>query len=379
MRKFTKLLTGAVTVGAAALMVAGTVATANADPIGKNGKPVLPAFFDIVGVGSNTTQFVVDQASLDYNNTVTVKQHLAGKGYLYSFDAVGSAKITTKAGCGGTKAIIRPNGSSGGITALTANVLDGKTKHFCIDFARSSRGRSTTDPHLGKGGIAFVPFARDAVTYSTRTAKAGGTDAPANLTTAQLTGIYECTITNWSAVGGKNATIKAFLPQTNSGTRSFFLKTINVTTPGSCVSDGSGATGSIEENEGTNKLLNDAAAIFPFSVGSYVEQAFHSAKCGVKPNKLQNKFGCDAVGVLGLDSINKIAPLAFNKISAKFVASPFGRKLYNVVRFNTATQPIPSALLPIFGPKGYLCTNKVAAKDIANYGFLPVPACGFAT
>jgi len=373
MRKLTTLFAGALSAAAVIALVAGTVTAASADPVGKNGKPILPAAFDVVGVGSNTTQFVLDQISIDYNTTVPASKHSAARPYLYSWDAVGSAKIVTKAGCGGIKSIARPNGSGAGVKALTANTLDGKGL-FCVDFARSSSGRASTAPPLQKNGIAYVAFARDAVTYATRSAKFGGTDAPANLTTADLTAIYTCApgARNWNAFGGKNAVIKPFLPQSSSGTRSFFLKAINVKNPGSCVSDGTGPTGSIEENEGTNKLLNDPAAIFPFSVGSYVEQAFHSGKG-------QNKFGANSVGVLGLDKINGIAPLNGKVIKPAFAASKFGRTLYNVTRVQATKIAIPPSLVKIFGSraqKGFLCSSPVAAKDITNYGFLTIPNCG---
>jgi len=372
MRKLSRMLAGAAAVAAAAALVAGSVTAASADPIGKNGKAVLPAAYDVVGVGSNTTQFVLDQISLDYNKTVPASKHSAARPYLYSFDAVGSAKIVTKAGCGGTKTIVRPNGSGAGLKALTANTADGKGR-FCIDFGRSSSGRSPSAPTAGPNGVAYVAFARDAVTYATRTAKFGGTYAPANLTTADLTKIYTCAAgaRNWSAFGGKNATILPFLPQSSSGTRSFFLKTIGVANPGSCVSDGTGPTGSIEENEGTNKLLNNAAAIVPFSVGAYVEQAFHSGK-GL------NKFGTNQVGVLGLNKINGIVPLSGKVINHAFALSPFGRTLYNIVRTVSKTKIVPG-LVKIFGSKaqkGFLCSSPVAAKDITNYGFLTWPTCG---
>jgi ABC-type phosphate transport system substrate-binding protein len=362
MRKLTKLFAGAVSAAAAVAMVAGTVVTASAAP---NDPPkVVPRAVDIVGVGSNTTQYVIDQIALDYDKTPGSKAHK-----LYSFDAIGSASIRTKAGC---KYIDRPNGSKAGVLALKNNTKDGKS-NFCIDFGRSSGGRGSYAAALGPNGMAYVAFARDAITYATRTAKFGGTDAPGNLTTKDLTEIYTCAASarNWKAFGGKNATIKPYLPQSNSGTRSTFLKDINVANPGSCVSDGTGATGSIEENEGTNKLLNNAATIFPFSVGSYVEQAFHSGKG-------QNKFGTDAIGVLGLDKVNGIAPLSGKVINHALAVSPFGRTLYNVVRSISKTK-IVAELVPIFGTKaqhGFLCSSKAAQTDITDYGFLNWPTCG---
>ena len=44
--------------------------------------------------------------------------------------------------------------------------------------------------------------------------------APANLTRAQLQGIYNCTFTNWNQVGGSNGQIERYWPQSGSGTRS---------------------------------------------------------------------------------------------------------------------------------------------------------------
>jgi ABC-type phosphate transport system substrate-binding protein len=359
MRKLTKLFAGAISAAAAVALVAGTVTTASADPIGKNGKPIIPATFDVIGVGSNTTQFVLDQISLDYNKTVPTSKHSAANPYLYSWDAVGSAKITTKGGC---SPIVRPNGSGAGLKALTANTKVGR--FFCIDFGRSSSGRAITAPPPGPNGVAYVAFARDAVTYATRTARFGGTDAPGNLTTADLTKIYTCAAgaRNWKAFGGKNATIKPILPQANSGTRSFFLKTIGVASPGGCVTTGP------EENEGVNPILNNAAVIYPFSVGSYVAQAFHPG----------NKFGKNQVGVLGLNKINGIAPLSGRVINHAFAVSAFGRTVFNIVRTISKTRITPG-LVKIFGSraqKGFLCSSPVAAKDITNYGFLNWPTCG---
>jgi ABC-type phosphate transport system substrate-binding protein len=350
MRKLTTLFAGAVSAVAATALVAGTVTTAIAAP---KDPSVTPRPIDVVGVGSNTTQFALDQISLDYNKTVPARA-----AHLYSFDATGSAKIVTKAGCA---AIVRPNGSGAGLKALTANA---KTHgHFCIDFGRSSSGRATTAPPPGPNGVAYVAFARDAVTYATRTAAHHGTDAPANLTTAALTKIYTCAAgaRNWRAFGGKNAVIKPVLPQANSGTRAFFLKTIGVANPGGCVITRP------EENEGTDPLLNDAAVIFPFSVGSYVAQAFH-----------KNRFGTNQIGVLGLNKINGIAPLSGKAINRAFAASKFGRTLFNIVRTVSKTAIVPG-LVKIFGSKaqrGFLCSSPVAAADIANYGFLTVANCG---
>src|SRR4029077_8738688 len=194
MRMLKKLLATAVVTASATALAVGP---ALADPINGSGKPVTPKETDIVGGGSDTIQFLLDQFSFDYN-----KSHKTGP-RLYSWDALNpktglTDNITTKSGCA---KIPRPNGSSAGIATLDLNTKTNDKKAFCVDFARSSRGRSSSDPSRGPGGIEFVARGKDAVTYATNATS----NAPANLTTAQLNSIYSCSVTNWNQVGGKNA------------------------------------------------------------------------------------------------------------------------------------------------------------------------------
>ena len=383
MRKLTRLFAGAASVAAAAALVAGTAVTsAHADPIGNNGKPVVPQSFDVVGVGSDTTEFVLDQISTDYNKAIPASRHNANNPYFYSWDAVppgvtkpGNYKIVPKGGC---TQIVRPNGSTAGLKALTANQFDGRTGHYCIDFGRSSSGRSASAPPLGPGGVSYVAFARDAVTWSTRTAAHGGSDAPASLTLAQLKGIFSCKTTNWNKVGGKNGAIKVYLPQPGSGTLSFWEKTMGITTLGSCVSQAP------EENEGAYPGFNSPNAVFIFSIGSYIAQKYHSAACGKAPTGTQNRFGCNNIGVLGLNKISGVAPTTSAAVPVTNPKFPtqFYRTLYNILRWtNTTPTNILLRLEPFFAPstakvKGYLCTSPTANRDIQNYGFIPYSQCG---
>jgi ABC-type phosphate transport system substrate-binding protein len=372
MRTLSKLIATAAVMASATAMAVGP---ALADPINGSGKPVTPKATDVVGVGSDTIQFLLDQFAFDYN-----KQHTTGT-HLYSWDALNpktglTDNIKTKSGCA---AIPRPNGSSAGIATLDLNTKDGK--NFCVDYARSSRGRASTDPAKGPGGIVFVAIGKDAVTYATNAT----TNAPANLTTAQLNAIYTCTDTNWSQVGGKNAPINAQLPQTSSGTRAFFLKAIGVATPGSCVNS------TAEENEGVDAVLKGPNVIFPFSIGKYIAEKFHSAKCtnstctgspACHPTKTQNKFGCDSHGSMVLRSINGTKPTtgtgAKTVINAHFSAN-FVRTVFVVVRFATTPDNIPSYLDKFFGSAkrhGWVCSNASAKADLTAYGFLATPFCG---
>lgn len=120
-----------------------------------------------------------------------------------------------------------------------------------IDFAGSTRGRKTGDTAL-----LFIPVAEDTVRYAlSAQVPSYGMDG---LTWAALTSIYTCSITNWSQVGGPNATIQPLLPPYGSGTRDYFLNQLGLSTVGPCV---------------TNAQVNDPApiqtnpnAIAPFSV-----------------------------------------------------------------------------------------------------------------
>jgi len=371
------------------LVIGATAATATAMAVGPAladpPSGVTPKETDVVGVGSDTIQFLLDQFSFDYN-----KSHSTGA-KLYSWDALNpktglTDNIKLKSGCA---AIPRPNGSSAGITTLAIGQKTGDKKAFCADFARSSRPRNTSsDGAKGPGGIVFVTIGKDAVTYATNAT----TNAPKNLTTAQLTAIYSCHVTNWSQVGGKNAPIKAQLPQTSSGTRAFFLKAIglDVSGPGGCV----GSTA--EENEGVNSVLKGPNVIFPFSIGKYIAEKFHSAKCtnaactgspACHPTSTQNKFGCDTHGTMVLRSINGTAPTTGTGtktvINAHFSAK-FVRNVFVVVRWASTTNNIPKYLQKFFAAKtttagvvsGWVCSNATAHQDLINYGFLPTPFCG---
>jgi ABC-type phosphate transport system substrate-binding protein len=349
-----------------------------------------PAENDAVGVGSDTIQNVLDQFAADYNPTVS-----ATATHLYSWDATNPLtgaigdSIPEKTDC---SSIPRPDGSSAGITQLIT-FTKSTSGPFCTNYARSSRARASTDPAYAPGGIAFVDLAGDAVTWSAQAT----TNAPATLTTAQLAAIYNCTDTNWSQVGGANAPIHAFIPQSGSGTRSFFLSAIGVATPGSCVSDDGGL---LQENEGVNPVLNDPNAIFPYSIGKYIAEKFHSATCNnsactpdsngivCNPAAGKNLFGCNTHGTMVLKQINGVAPTTGKGtgtlINSAFPAT-FQRTVYEVVPYDPATSDhIPGAtspvggvnLEPIFGASGFVCTNATAKADLKNYGFLVTPLCG---
>jgi hypothetical protein len=359
---------------------------------------VLPAPVpaSLIGVGAAGDGNLADQASGGYN-----ERHPAP---MYSFDATNPVAgetgdpVTTKQGC---TAIPRPHGSSEGIAALAENTTDpGDPSVYCIDFARSVRGRQATDPSYGPGGVAFVTLAKTAVTWATRDAASGGTDAPKSLTAAQLNGIYQCTITSWGQVGGAaDAPIHPFLPQIGSETRTDFLNAIGVSSPGGCVSDDNDI---LAENEGVNPVLDDPNAVVPYSIAAYLAQAYHSAAClntnctpgssgqACVPAGGQDLFSCDETGVLALNAIDNDLPfLPFHPptppciechMNPRFPAA-FQSTVYDVVRYDPTTiDHIPAYLEPLFAATtastpGWLC-GKQGQTGLKDYGYLPTTNCG---
>jgi len=360
-----------------------------------------PCEIDATGVGSDTLTPLMDQLSSDWNNTLPARTKcgtkFTTKPFKYSWDAINPISgaigdsIPEKVDCPN---IPRPNGSSQGIAQL-ATFNKSSSGPFCTNFARSSRPRGSTDPSFGPGGVAFVALAGDAVTWSH---PAVNTAAPATLTPTQLASIYTCATTNWNQVGGGNQAIVPFLPQNGSGTLSFFLAAIGVTTPGPCVSN---VSNTLEENEGTNSALNNPGAIFIYSVGDWIAQSFHAPKCVVAATCKANASGVICKKVPGLDQfwcnisgvgtpqgaeklgqISGVAPTTGSgkstKINPLFPAT-FDRTLFDVVPFDPATSNhIPGATSPVggidlateFGATGFDCSNATAKTDITNYGFV---------
>jgi len=357
-----------------------------------------PASADVVGVGSDTIQNLVDQFSANFNTT-----HKTSGTQLYYFDAtnpitgaMGDTIVTKHTATDSTTCSQpRPDGASAGITALeSTKALSG---HPCIDFVGNTRARAGTDPTT----ISFITLGGDAVTYTTQP----HSNAPPNLTGADLTGIYSCTITKWNQIpgnsGGSSATIAAMLPQNGSGMRKVFLTAIGLTTPGSCVSTSAtrqGAAGAsddtLQQNQGVAPSLNTNTAnvIFPFTVAKYLSEHFHSASCGTvsqcfaspnhcTPSAGLNLFGCNIHGTLLLNPINNNGtvsnPTTPFPPTKQSTINPGFDPTFTYVVSEVVTAPqgtVPASLAPLFGPTGFTCTNATAKADLKHYGYLVLPA-----
>jgi len=379
-----RTLTAGIAAAAAIAVVASAAVPALADPPTKSGTRVVPKSYDLVSVGANTDENLFNALSLSYNASIPAKTHSAAHPYFYSWNATvpgststAKTNIVPKAGC---QAIIRPNGSGAGLTALddSAAVKVGKATYPCVDFARSSSGRSSTSPAPKPGGVGYVALAEDAVTWAVRdtgtTKTVPATYAPKSLTLAQLKAIFLCTDTTWGQVGGTaGQPIKAYLPQTGSGTLSFWLKALGITEAGTCVNE------SLEENQGLSKQFNSPNAIFIYSVADWIAQKYRSALPGHKPTAAQNQFGNDQVGYLGLGKIAGVSPITSAKIPSinkAFSETGFTRTIYDIVRWTAKGDHIPATEDKILGHNGYFCADSKATTLIEDYGFLPALTCG---
>ncbi len=203
---------------------------------------VAPSASDIVGVGSDTLQYMLDfGADGDVNGDSGFNAGKANR--IVSFDATpdanaragylnGSTAAALKALNptivlrAGTSPVQRPNGSGAGIQALAVDTADQ------INFARSSSPLSAAQVTVatgtgGVGNLHEIRLAKDDLAI----AAGNTTNAPA-LSAAQLMSIYQCatTATKWNQVGGTSSdTIIPVIPQNGSGTRKTFLQDIGFT------------------------------------------------------------------------------------------------------------------------------------------------------
>ena len=307
-----------------------TLAPASADPAST------PDANDIVGVGSDTIEDVLDVLA---DGTNGIPGYNAGKTaadpLLASFKTVGSAQITLRTG---STPINRPVGSGAGKA-----LLYGSTNNPDVTFARSSSAISTTEKQAGLQAFAFaLDSLRMAVSGSV------ASNAPAKLTGADIVGIYKGDITDWSQIDpSKSGVIKPYVPQSGSGTRSFFEAQLASLNGGTKVTYGSSVNDTMHENT-DDVLKNDPNAIAPFSLA---KQA-----------------------TLFPSTVHLEASLANGGWSAD-------RAVYNVVRGTSLADPTIQA---IFGQDGFICsTDARPLIEAAGFKQLATPAhggvCGAAT
>jgi ABC-type phosphate transport system substrate-binding protein len=318
--RVSKTITGVVTASLAAsalsLAFAAPAHAADADD-----PSFVPAATDLIGVGSDTSQHAVHvlaEGQGSWDGTLPSFR-------IASFAATGGGTIPLPSG-----AITRPNGSGAGKALLYGSGNNGD-----VDFARSSSAQNATETGAG---LQSFPFALD--TLAMAVSNTVPSNAPASLAPAQIVDIYEGDITNWSAVGGTSGTIAPKIPQTGSGTRTFFTAQLQAMNGGTPVTLGAGVQ-EVQEHDDT-LIKGDPNAIAPFSIG----------RANLLGTTLRIEQGWKA-----------------------------DRALYNVVRGADLGR---ADIQAVFGPDGFFCS--VAARSLieaSGFQQLAPPArggaCGAAT
>ncbi len=225
-----------------------------------------PVANDVVGVGSDTLQFILD-FGLDGDVSGDTGYNDAGNLYkAVSFDATADSNARaaylnnstdtnllpldpTVVLRGGTYPVQRPNGSGAGISAMLA---DTAVADPTINFVRMSSAPTTAEAAQAvtngwQGLQEFVLGTENLEMAADSTA----TNSPAGLSAQQLVAIYQCTDTTWNQVGGTSTDhIIPIIPQSGSGTRSVFLSDLQAANGGTAITLGSCVvTG--EENDPT--------------------------------------------------------------------------------------------------------------------------------
>lgn len=306
---------------------------AAADPQGS------PTYRQLAGAGSDTTQDVMNGMA----NAVTI----SGTKVIGSYDATGSAQITTKdpavtPGC----TINRPFGSTAGRTALLTSLqANGGAGDGCLDFARSSssKGSFTSTPSM-----TWVPFAIEAISYGVTNTSV----ISRNLTLDDLKNYYKC---DPGYVGtGPNWDVTPILPQSGSGTRSYWIGQMGITEAQisggqyPCLINGVKNGQLIEEHTGT--VLDDKS-IVPFSIAQYNIQS---------TQLIPDKRGRAVLGVVN-GTVPNIANTGF---SVK-------RDLFNIIpTAKIGTAPWST----VFVGSGSLVCQQTAVLGL--YGVATNPNCG---
>jgi hypothetical protein len=266
-----------------------------------------------------------------------------------------------------------PDGSTAGVTALNA---DNGAGNFA--FARSSGGRGST--FAGNTNLDFWAFALDAVTWS----KFTGSVAPASMTAATLTNIYNCTWTDWSQVPGStgSGTIQRFYPQAGSGTGKFFaqiyLNNVFPSNTGSCPST------YVEENDGASAAATSgfvaADAIFPYSFGVFTAQG-NGTETNLHGGASLGKVNGTAATATTVSETEAFANVSGDACTGTPIAGAFcgTRYLYHVTdqalhtTFPTYQKSILAAVgVPTTGvapSTGYCGNNATIVATLKKYGF----------
>ncbi len=234
---------------------------------------------DVVGVGGDTPQYALTfvangdtagdagfNSAGAYNRLVTFNATADANGR--SAYQNGSTEGTplplnpTDVLRAGLNPVQRVQSSGASISALLADTHTPEQINFVFSASKPTATQKATAVTNGWGGLHTVEIGTDSVQVVTDNT----TDAPANLTIAQLLGIYKGTTTTWSTVGGTAGTILPELPPSGSSVYKTFLTALKVANGNTAPTLG-GDVITVEQNDPTaiTGSSNTAGAIVPFS------------------------------------------------------------------------------------------------------------------
>jgi ABC-type phosphate transport system substrate-binding protein len=276
-----------------------------------------------------------------------------------------------------------PLGSSNGIKELEQR----GTNPAPSDFARSSRGPNNAQPvpvgdpvnttASDPQGLNFVAYAADALPWLHWT-KVSGTSTPSakikSLSITQLAAIYNGTITDWSQIPkGKAGPIAVYMAQAGSGTEGTWAQILQLTsaTPAGVTNP---ATHVIFENEIKGILNNgdEKNAIFYFSYGKFqtvcvpATAKAKTAACGGDKSPSGSAFA------LGEESITTGgAPIVASQTTIQNGSFPTDRLFWNVYSNGTnATIPASSqAALNFVSEWGFICKQDSAVDSNSGLSY----------
>jgi hypothetical protein len=382
-----------VALSGAAVIAAGTAMPVMADPVSVN------KYAELVGLGSDTTMDVMDGISLALGDVSPTDTRLK----LASYKAIGSADVVVSAD---GIAIPRANGSSAGRDAL--RIAIGQINSGSVAIAPDELGKSraatspTTAQLAGKfhyarsssgpsgaaanGVVTYVPFGLDNMTYATAPLNITKipSDIPvgtaANTSEVSLMNIYKGNITRVitdsttgdfiklaapsyvPAAGETSNTIRAYVPQAGSGTRSFWNSTVGINdagiTNGTFPAKDVTPTGvTVQEHDGT-AVATDPYALVGFSISQWVAQTN-----GVAPKRTAGAI---------LRSIGGLEPIVVS--NGVYATAPtwsaIKRAVYNIVPTALINSDEENAYTRAFrGTNSLVCQ----AKDVIlkfGYGLL---------
>lgn len=282
----------------------------------------------IAAAGSDTLEFVTDSIIAtwdpqikDHVYSIPPGPHLPAGDYTVPADAdclvplvYNKTEPTTEANAdgNGNGKLFPPNGSGAGRSALNTSAstatnyggtinAENATHNGCVDVARSSGGPTGTDP----AEFEYYGFALDAVMWGTTSTK-----APSTLTLTQLRSVFRCEdettaglnaaqqavdadtrVNNWAEVGGAFGRISRVVPQSDSGTKAFFVANVLGGTDPAGITNAA-CPNTLEVQENTGKVLTQGANegrydeyILPYSAGKWV---FHVTNKGNPTVDLRN-------------------------------------------------------------------------------------------